>query len=459
METNFTLDQLKEPRLNEAEAILRRCVHCGFCTATCPTYLLRGDERDSPRGRIYLIKSMLEGTAAPRQVRTHLDRCLSCYSCMTTCPSGVDYMHLSDYARQHIEKSVMRTPADDFMRKLLRRVLPYPKRFRMALLMAAAARPFRPVLARTRFKTLSAMLELAPRRLAHKGEFSLPQTIKTHRQRRGRVALLLGCAQRVLAPQINDATVRFLNHLGFDVVLSEGEGCCGSLSLHMGKEADAKAFAKKNIDAWHAQRDKGPLDAIIVNASGCGTAVKDYGHLFAHDPAYAAKAKFVSALAKDISEFAAQQTMDTPVGWSDIRVAYHSACSMQHGQKLQDQPRQLLRNAGFTVVEIPDGHICCGSAGTYNILQSELAGELKERKLLSISRVKPDCVATGNIGCITQLATGPVPVVHTIELLDWAYGGPCPQSLKHLESRVRPLPREGDSTRSELAAAEASSRT
>jgi glycolate oxidase iron-sulfur subunit len=419
-------------------------VHCGFCTATCPTYLLLGDERDSPRGRIYLIKSMLEGSAAPRQVRPHIDRCLSCYSCMTTCPSGVDYMHLSDYARQHIEKAALRAPGDDFMRKLLRWILPYPKRFRSALFLAAAARPFKRHFAGSRFKSLAAMLELAPRGLVRQGEFSVPQTVKTYRQRRGRVLLMLGCVQRVLRPEINDASVRFLNHLGYDVVLPGGEGCCGSLSLHMGKEADAKAFAKKNIDAWHAQRETGPMDAIIINASGCGTAVKDYGHLFAQDPVYAAKAKFVSSLAKDITEFAAQQRAETPVGWSDIRVAYHSACSMQHAQKLQEPPRQLLRNAGFTVVEIPEGHICCGSAGTYNILQSELANELRERKLFSISRMKPDCVATGNIGCITQLSGGPVPVVHTIELLDWAYGGPCPAALKHLEKRVRPLPREGE---------------
>ncbi|MGO8954838.1 MAG: glycolate oxidase subunit GlcF [Rhodomicrobium sp.] len=443
METNFTPDQLKDTRLKEAEEIIRRCVHCGLCTATCPTYLLLGDERDSPRGRIYLIKSMLEGKVAPKQVRPHLDRCLSCYSCMTTCPSGVDYMHLSDFARQHIEKAALRSPGDDFMRKVLRRILPYPGRFRSALLTARAARPFRGLFARSSFKTLAAMLGLAPPRRTRHGEFTSPQTVKTKRQRRGRVALLLGCAQRVLRPGINDSTVRVLNQLGYDVVLSEGEGCCGALSLHMGKEADAKAFARRNIDAWHAQREKGPLEAIIVNASGCGTTVKDYAHLFAHDPAYAAKAKYVSSLARDIAEFVAQQRFEAPVGWSDIRVAYHSACSLQHGQRIHEQPRQLLRNAGFTVLDIPEGHICCGSAGTYNILQSELASELRERKLASIERVKPDCVASGNIGCITQLSGGPVPVVHTVELLDWAYGGPCPEALKHLEKRIRPLPREG----------------
>ena len=413
--------------------------------ATCPTYLLLGDERDSPRGRIYLIKSMLEGKASPRQVRPHLDRCLSCYACMTTCPSGVDYMHLSDYARQHIEKSSMRAPNDESRRKLLRSVLPHPKRFRFALLALLAARPFRKMLGRSRSKMLRTILELAPKSPLKTGIYTSPQTVKSDRMRRGRVALLSGCVQRVLRPELNDATIRFLNHLGYDVTLSEGEGCCGALTLHMGKEAGAKAFAKRNIDVWYAEREKGgPLDAIIINTSGCGTAVKDYAHLFAGDPAYAEKAKYVSSLAKDISEFAAQQRLDTPVGWSDIRVAYHSSCSLQHGQRIIDEPRQLLSNAGFTVLEVPEGHICCGSAGTYNILQPDLAKELQERKLQSINSVKPDCVATGSIGCLTQMSAGAFPVVHTVELLDWAYGGPCPEALKHLEGRVRPLPREGE---------------
>jgi glycolate oxidase iron-sulfur subunit len=256
------------------------------------------------------------------------------------------------------------------------------------------------------------------------------------------VALLSGCAQRVLAPEINDATVRFLNHMGYDVTLAEGEGCCGSLTLHMGREADGKVFAKANIDAWHAQRERGPLNAIIINASACGTTVKDYAHLFADDPVYAEKAKYVSSLARDVTEFAAQQKFETPLKWSDIRVAYHSACSMQHGQKVNEAPRQLLRHAGFTVLEIPEGHLCCGSAGTYNILQSDLANELKDRKLQAINRIKPDCVATGNIGCIQQLSTKAVPVVHTVELLDWAYGGPCPEALKYLEGRIRTLVRD-----------------
>jgi glycolate dehydrogenase iron-sulfur subunit len=445
METHFTLEQLRDSRLKEADDILRRCVHCGFCIAACPTYLLLGDERDSPRGRIYLIKAMLEGKAAPRKVRPHLDRCLSCYSCMTACPSGVDYRHLSDYARQVIEKSSMRAPNDESRRKLLRNILPHPRRFRFALLALAAARPFRRFLGRSRSKLFKTVLELAPKSPLKIGIYTSPQTVKTERPRRGRVVLLSGCVQRVLRPGLNDASIRFLNHLGYDVTLSEGEGCCGALTLQMGKEAGAKAFAKQNIDVWYAEREKGgPLDAIIISTSGCGAAVKDYAHLLAGDPAYSEKAKYVSSLAKDISEFAAQQRLDAPVGWSDIRVAYHSACSLEHGQRIMDEPRQLLHNAGFTLLEIPDGHICCGSAGTYNILQPELAKELQERKLQAISSVKPDCVATGSIGCLNQLSAAPVPVLHTVELLDWAYGGPCPEALKHLEGRIRPLPREGD---------------
>ncbi len=440
METSFTPEQLTDPRIKEADDILRRCVRCGLCTASCPTYLLLGDEREGPRGRIYLIKNMLEGSAAPKQVRPHLDRCLSCYSCMTACPSGVDYMHLSNFARQHIEKSAARAPGDEFKRKLLRRFLTHPRRFRLALVTLGALRPFRKMLARSRLKSIGALVQLAPQSAARRGTYTLSQTVKTSMPRKGRVLMAGGCAQKVVRPEINDATVRFLNHMGYDVVLAEGEGCCGALALNMGKEADAKAFAKRNIDAWHAQREKGPIDAIIVNASGCGTAIKDYGHLFARDQAYAAKAKFVASLAKDISEFAARQKLDAPVGWTDIRVAYHAACSLRHGQRIDEPPRQLLSNAGFTVVEIPDGHLCCGSAGTYNILQPELANALREKKLRAIGQMKPDCVASGNIGCISQLSVGTVPVVHTVELLDWAYGGPCPEELKHLAKRTYPLP-------------------
>jgi glycolate oxidase iron-sulfur subunit len=441
METQFSAEQLKNPRLREAEEIIRRCVHCGLCTATCSSYVILGDERDSPRGRIYQIKNLLEGDAdAAREVRTHMDRCLSCYSCMTTCPSGVDYMHLADLARSQLETAAPRPLKDRMLRRLLASIIPYPKRFRAALLAAAVARPFRRMFRALGLKELDAMIALAPLSPLSTGSYSAPQTVATKaRLRRGAVALLGGCAQRVLRPQINDATINLLNGQGVDVVLAKGEACCGSLVLHMGREAEAQTAARRNIDAWWPHIEAKAIDAIVINASGCGTTVKDYGHLLALDPAYAEKAKTVSAMAKDITEYIAELGMDAPEIWSDIKVAYHSACSMQHGQKVNSAPRRLLREAGFTVAEIPEGHLCCGSAGVYNILQEEIADELRERKLANIEAVQPDCVATGNIGCITQLSGAGVPVVHTAEMLDWAHGGPCPHELKHLAYRTRSL--------------------
>ena len=438
MDTHFTPEQLRDPRLKEASDILQRCVGCGFCLAVCPTYHSLGDERDSPRGRIVLIHAMLKGELTPRQVRPHLDRCLSCNACMTACPSGVDYRRLSDYARTVIETSAMRAPNDESHRQFLLKVLPNPKRFRLVLLAISAMRPFRKLIARSRAKRLARALELTPKTPLKLGIYTSPQTVRTTRPRRGRVALLGGCVQKVLTPEVNDATLRFLNFLGYDVTLAEEEGCCGALSSTMGKEAAAKAQAKKNIDVWTAERDKGgPLSAIIVSTAGCSVAVKDYAHWFAGDPAYAEKAKYVSSLARDISEFAAQQKLDAPMGWSDIRVAYHPSCALEHTQRIVDEPRRLLGNAGFTVVEIPDGPFCCGAAGTYNVFQAELAKELQEQKVKAISKIKPDCVATGSVGCMTQLASGAAPVVHIVELLDWAYGGPCPEKLKHLQGRIR----------------------
>lgn len=441
METHFSQRQLADPGVAEAEAILRRCVHCGLCTATCSTYVLLGDERDSPRGRIYLIKDMLEKERTPTaEMRLHIDRCLSCLSCMTTCPSGVDYMHLVDYARAYIEKKSARPPKDKLVRRLLRLVLPYPKRMRMALSLSGVARPFEGLIRRLGLGEVAALLAMAGKTKAQestlKGASLLPPL--TH-QRRGRVAVLGGCVQRVIRPQINDAAIRLLRSQGVEVVLPEGEGCCGALSHHMGHEEEARAFARRNIDVWERVTQAAALDAILVTASGCGTTLKDYGHLLAGDPAYAERAARISALVMDVSEFLADRIdLGAPVGWSDIRVAYHSACSMQHGQRVNEQPRRLLREAGFSVVEIPEGHICCGSAGTYNILQPEIAGELRARKLANIASVRPDCVATGNIGCMNQLAGKDAPpVVHTVELLNWAYGGACPPEIEHLRGRVR----------------------
>jgi glycolate oxidase iron-sulfur subunit len=426
MQTTFSLAQLADPDVRESEKILRACVHCGFCTATCPTYLLLGDELDSPRGRIYLIKDMLENAkpASPRVV-THIDRCLSCLSCMTTCPSGVHYMHLVDHARRYIEQTYTRPFSDRLLRRMLALVLPRPGLFRLALRGAGLARAVRRLMP----GRLAGMLALAPVRLPSASPVDRPQAFPAEGARRARVALLAGCAQQVLAPEINEATIRLLRRHGVEVVIAEGAGCCGALVHHMGQEAQALASAKANIDAWERTRADGGLDAVIINASGCGTMVKDYGFMLREDPAYAAKAARIAALAKDVTEFLHELGLKAPVPGRDLVVAYHSACSMQHGQRITAQPKDLLRAAGFAVKDIPEGHICCGSAGTYNLLQPELATRLRARKLANIARVRPDVVATGNIGCMVQLADGTVPVVHTAELLDWATGGPVPRAL------------------------------
>ena len=442
MQTNFTKQQLEDPTIAEAESILRRCVHCGFCTATCPTYVVLGDERDSPRGRIYAIKDMFEkGADSKTEVSTHIDRCLSCFSCMTTCPSGVDYMHLVDIARVHIEKTGKRRLKDRAIRMLLSKIVPYPGRFRLAMAAAPLGRKLAPVLRRIGLGELAAMIDLAPKRLVKAARFEGPGTAVTETERTGRVILMAGCAQQVLRPEINDATIRLLARGGVDVIVAAGAGCCGALTQHIGMEKDAQAAAKKNIDAWLHEMEKGQVDAIIINASGCGTTVKDYGHMFKNDPVYAERAKIISGMTKDVTEYLSTHDIGSPKRWSSLKVAYHSACSMQHGQRITHQPKTLLKNAGFTVVDIPEGHLCCGSAGVYNILQPKIAGQLLERKAGHIKALRPDIVATGNIGCITQLQNGvEFPVVHTVELLDWAYGGPVPAELKGLEKYSTPVP-------------------
>lgn len=432
MQTTFTSAQLEDPHVAESEAILRKCVHCGFCTATCPTYVTLGNELDSPRGRIYLIKDMLENDRpADREVVTHIDRCLSCLSCMTTCPSGVNYMHLVDHARMHIEKTYRRPLADRMFRNLLAAVLPYPGRFRMALAAARIGRPFAGLFAAVGpLKPLAAMLKLAPAAVPPRSPSERPATHRAAGERHGRVALLTGCAQAVLDPAINERTIALLTRLGFEVVVPRGEGCCGSLVHHMGREDDALAAARRNVDAWTAEIEKGGLDAIVITASGCGTTIKDYGFMLRTDAAYAGKAARVSALARDVTECLAGLDLPQPATRPGLTVAYHSACSMQHGQRIVREPKDLLKAAGFTVKDPPEGHLCCGSAGTYNIMQPEIAAELRDRKVRNIESTRPDVIATGNIGCITQIAGGTaIPVVHTVELLDWAYGGEKPAGL------------------------------
>lgn len=428
MQTSFTAEQLKDSPTAESEKVLRKCVHCGFCTATCPTFVLLGDELDSPRGRIYLIKDMLEnGRPATEETVKHIDRCLSCLSCMTTCPSGVNYMHLVDHARAYIEQTYKRPLPDRLLRSLLAFVLPSPSRFRLALRLGALGRPFERLLP----AKLAGMLAFAPAALPPASPVDRPQTFAPAGQRRKRVAILSGCAQRVVAPEINEATIRLLTRHGVEVVVAKGAGCCGALTHHLGKAESAHAYARSLIDAWTAELEAGGLDAVVINASGCGTTVKDYGFMFRDDPAYAQKAERIAHLAKDVTEFLAELGPLPSTRDIDLKVTYHSACSMQHGQKITTLPKRLLAEAGFTVREAAEGHICCGSAGTYNLLQPEIATQLRDRKVMNLERTDPDVIATGNVGCITQIKGGTrVPVLHTVQLLDWATGGPEPAGLR-----------------------------
>jgi glycolate dehydrogenase iron-sulfur subunit len=427
MQTSFTLAQLADPDTAESEKILRACVHCGFCTATCPTYVLDGNELDSPRGRIYLIKDMLEhDRPATQEVVRHIDRCLSCLACMTTCPSGVHYMHLVDHARVHIERTYRRPVTERLLRGLLARLMPYPRRFRVALAAALLGKPFAPLARAMGLDRLAAMLGLAPWRVPNgplKPQLFSPASGPV----KARVILHAGCVNDLLAPDINAAAIRVLTRHGIEVVVAEGAGCCGALVQHLGHDRDALDQARANIDAWTAVAD---ADAILITASGCGTMVKDYGYLLRSDPAYAERAAAISNRAKDITEYLAGWALEPAGPASGLVVAYHSACSLQHGQRVTRQPIELLGRLGFAVTDVPEGHLCCGSAGTYNILQPAIARRLRERKVGTIERLQPDVIAAGNIGCITQIEAGTeLPIVHTVELIDWATGGPCPHRL------------------------------
>jgi glycolate oxidase iron-sulfur subunit len=425
MQTNFTEAQMADPKIERANEILRSCVHCGFCTATCPTYQVLGDELDSPRGRIYLIKDMLENNRVPDEKTVkHIDRCLSCLACMTTCPSGVHYMHLVDHAREYIEENYNRPLFDRVMRAVLAQILPFEKRFRFAMRGAQLAKPFTGIMP----AKIRNMVEFAPAKLPPPSLNDRPQVFAAMGKRIKRVALMTGCAQKALDTDINDATIRLLRRHGCEVVVANGAGCCGALTHHMGKSKQSHVTAAKNIKAWMAEVNGDGLDAIVINTSGCGTTVKDYGHMFRND-GLAKEAAIIADLAKDISEVMIDLKLVVTEP-KNLRVAYHSACSLQHGQQIKFHPKTLLKQAGFSVVEPKDPHLCCGSAGTYNLMQPEISKQLKDLKVTNLEAVTPDIIAAGNIGCMMQIGSGTaIPVVHTVELLDWATGGPKPPKL------------------------------
>lgn len=401
MQTTLTQALLDTAAGREADTILRSCVHCGFCTATCPTYQLLGDELDGPRGRIYLIKQMLEGQAATRETQLHLDRCLSCRACETTCPSGVRYGRLADIGRAIAEERISRPLAERVFRRLLRAVLPYATRFGLLLRLAHAVRPLLPNAVR---------MKVPPRQTAG--------VWPTARHTR-RMLVLAGCAQSSTTPNTNAAAARVLDKLGIALMVAPAAGCCGALSHHLSAEAEAQNFMRRNIDAWWPYIESG-IEAIVMTASGCGVMVKDYGVLLQHDAVYAAKAAQITALTRDLAEvitaenFSVLKNTHTP-----RRIAFHAPCTLQHGQKLPGIVEQLLTRLDFELTEVRDSHVCCGSAGSYSLLQPTLSAQLRDNKLAALHSGKPELIVTANVGCQLHLATASdVPILHWIELLD-----------------------------------------
>jgi glycolate oxidase iron-sulfur subunit len=424
MQTAFTAAQLADPETAASHGEIRKCVHCGFCTATCPTYVLLGDERDSPRGRIELIKAMLEDGGAPSaETVTHVDRCLSCLACKTTCPSGVDYAQLIEHGRAHVEAHYRRPGPERLLRWVIPHVLTQPRHLRAALGLGRLARPLAPLLKTLKLTPLAALLRLVP---AAAPKPHRPDVHPAEGDTRGRVILLQGCVEPAMAPTIREAAIRLLSRAGYEVVEAPGEGCCGALSEHLGRTAEARGMAARNVAAWRAA---GPLDAIVTTAAGCGTTLKAYGHRLGDDAGADAAAK-----ARDVLEFIGEvglPPVTRPISQTGkLAVAYHAPCSLQHGQGIVAGPKALLIEAGFEVRDVPEGHLCCGSAGVYNILQPDLAGRLRERKAANIARTGATVVAAGNVGCIAQMQGAvAMPVLHPVELLDWATGGPRPPGL------------------------------
>ena len=429
MYTNFTSEQLKHPDMDDVNDALTRCLQCGYCADICPTYQITGDENENSRGRVKLIKEMLEQGGRPdNETVRHIDRCMSCLACMSTCPSFVNYMRLVDHAREYIEDNYQRPLRDRLQRWTLANVLPYPDRFRLAISGARQVKPLSFVMP----GKVRNMMELLPARVPPPSPNDKPQVFPAIGKRKQRVALMTGCAQKALNTDINDATIRILRRHGCEVVVAQGAACCGALTYHMGKAKESRVAAARNIQAWMKEVNDAGLDAIVMNTSGCGTVVKEYGHMF-RNQAQAEDAEKISALAKDISELLSKIELEIKLK-PDMRVAYHATCSLQYGQRVRFAPKKLLKKAGFTVIESRDAHTCCGSAGTYNLLQPEVSVQLKERKVKALEQGAPDAIAAGNIGCMMQIGSGTeLPVVHTVELLDWVTGGPVPGALEGQE--------------------------
>jgi glycolate oxidase iron-sulfur subunit len=428
MQTKFGADQLADPGTAAAAASIRMCVHCGICTATCPTYVLLGNELDSPRGRIYLVKEMLEKCAQPSaRVVKHLDRCLSCLACETACPSGVSYRRIIDKGRAYVAQHYRRPLRDRLLRALLAGILPYRGRFRVALSLAAALRPLAGLIERIPgLRAVGMMLRLS----GGPASQAPPAPGARVSAKSFRVGLVRGCVEPVLDPEIQAAAIRLLQRAGCEVVRAQRDGCCGALPHHLGREAQALMMARASVDAWHREVESAPLEAIVVTASGCGTAIRDYGYLLRDDAQYAARAARISALACDITELMDRIGLPGVQEPKKITVAYHPPCSLQHGQRLQQIPARLIAAAGFDVRLPAEAHLCCGSAGVYNILQPEIADRLGARKAAHLEDLHPDVIATGNVGCMVQLRrASAVPVVHVAQLLDWATGGPAPAGI------------------------------
>jgi len=431
MQTSFTKQQLENKENKSSESILRKCVHCGMCNATCPTYAINGDELEGPRGRIYLIKDMLENNKPANQTITkHIDSCLSCYGCMTTCPSGVNYMHLIDHGRNHVEETYKRPLLDRLFRNILSYTLPKPNVFLFLAFATKIIRPFSFLMP----EFLSNSLNLMPKKIPSKKIKTQKIYPSEGKKTVARVALLTGCVQRIISPEINESTIRLLNRHDVEVVVLPKIDCCGSLNHHLGKRELAHVSFTQNIELWHEEYLKNGLDAIISNTSGCGTTLKDYGFILRNNKELKKKAKKISELTKDITEYL-DENLKLKIKNNNekkYKIAYHSACSMQHGQKIHDQPKNLIKQTGNIVLDVPEGHICCGSAGRYNILHQKMAKSLLKNKVENIEKISPDFISTGNIGCMTQIGSGTkIPIVHTIEVMDWLTGGPKPYKLKN----------------------------